>query len=873
MDIAALQTELHQACESGDIKAIRQTLTCKALNDNQEMMKKILLSTNVNGEPCLHLVCANSQLTIKNVNQVFRIFKGVPFDELWCELVCMKDNANKTILHLLCQNENVMILKVLIRFIKGDSPLTMRKLVDIQSDGMTAIEAMTRYRHFHCLPTLLGGPYELSKIILDSNNIAKILLGVCQHGDKSAVESIMRAAFQIQKRDQNNNSLRRIFKYTDDKGKRILHIACSRGDVEVLGCILSYLRQMGVDITQSIQFDRDNKGRTAFHKCCQLGQYRSVQMICDSIPDLACDFMTRLLCEQDNKNATPLSEAVENGHHKTVKVIMNMAVKSKCLRKLLLECRYNNDQTLLHRACHYKNERGICLNVVLDEVKDDPKVFRDLFLSTDECNRTFLCYLYLGDSSEYMNRLLLKSASKWDRNEPDFRTHPQDSICYQLLHGTYKKRPVSVNASQNSVRCPQQSICSQLLPGSDEKHLNVSDHADFAVLQKLPQKHHQTLTTKTSALTAIFEIFDNDDDDDERQPCDFALFQTEDGDDTGLLSSMCNVNCIDLIQHKYAQNYVYACWLEYGRYCFFTNMVLYVMMLLMLTTFVVSHRLDVNGTSNIGLVFTKASWIHPVVIVLILFSLLTLLYEILQMINRSGYFKQIHNYVDLIVCLTSLCLPISNLLIDYNIWHHRIGAIVIGLAWVNATWMITRAPSKDNNIFDKIIRKIILTFSMLFYVMRRGCYVLPVFSMLTMTFALCFHILFQTQEPFSNIANSLLRTIGMTIGELDMASMFFPDSESELPSFKTISCILFTIFLYMMTISAMNLLVGMAVGDINELSEKGEVMAFETWVDLIQESRGITSMFKKREKQNNAIPGDASEEMSDDDVQQGYLNQ
>ena len=48
----------------------------------------------------------------------------------------------------------------------------------------------------------------------------------------------------------------------------------------------------------------------------------------------------------------------------------------------------------------------------------------------------------------------------------------------------------------------------------------------------------------------------------------------------------------------------------------------------------------------------------------------------------------------------------------------------------------------------------------------------------------------------------------------------------------------------MMTISAMNLLVGMAVGDIKELGDKGEVVAFKTLVELILESRRMQSMLK-----------------------------
>ena len=939
-------TALHSACMQGH-NEVMQCLEITFQRMKHTCMPNIVKIKDEQGRTPLHIACQEGFTDIIQI-----LFKYIHRDKIKDYILAL-DYLKKTPFYLACAYGHHSAVEALIRLIKDETILiTLVKMRN--EEGMTPIDAMARYRHFHCLPALLGGPYELTKTIVSSDNIGSILRGACQHGDKGAVESITRAACEVQRREKH--SMLQSFKDTDSEGKGILHIACSRGDVEILSCILSRLRKMDVrhatatngitrhlsddsdDDYSHIQCEKDNKGRTAFHKCCQLGEYRLVQMMCDAIPKHDHDFMALLLCNQNNEKISPLSEAVENCHHKTVKVIMYMAAKCKCLRKLLLECTYSNDQTLLHRACHYKYEHVRCLEVVLkkaheytdDDINDDhnlikdlcfrkdiygntfvsylsqtteavlpllikqgieaynfdgrrsnlvptlleafddghhrivkhimdeavnskcikkllacthpetllhracynkhghtscmeavlnaahsytddPEVFRELFLSPDEYGRTFL--FYLSDASEDVIRLLLTWAIEWDKEHS--ATDQQQYICYQLLHRIAEKRPKVVNS-------------------------------DVTALQYVQQKQDPTLTTKISTLAAIFDHYhDNLDSDDKRQPSDFVLFQTEDEEDTGLLHSMCDANCLDLIQHRYTKEYLHACWVAYGRYFFFTNIVLYAMVLLMLTTFVVSHQFDMNGTSNTDLVFTKASWIHPVVIVLIFFSLLTLVYEILQIITkRYRYFYEIHNYVDLIVCLTSLFLPISSLHIDYNMWHHRIGAIVMCLAWVNATWMITRVPSRYDTRFGQFLGKIILTFNMLFYVMRRGCFVIPVFAMLTMAFALCFHTVFQMQEPFSTIGNSLLRTIGMTIGELDMVSTFFLDSESESLSFKAISCVLFTIFLYMMTISAMNLLVGMAVGDINELSDKGEVVAFETLVELILESRSILSMLK-----------------------------
>ena len=71
------------------------------------------------GKSCLHLVCTNSALSYMKVNQVINaIFECVECHELLYELICMKDDDNITILHLVCENGgNVMILHALLTHI------------------------------------------------------------------------------------------------------------------------------------------------------------------------------------------------------------------------------------------------------------------------------------------------------------------------------------------------------------------------------------------------------------------------------------------------------------------------------------------------------------------------------------------------------------------------------------------------------------------------------------------------------------------------------------------------------------------------------------------------------------------------------------
>jgi hypothetical protein len=250
-----------------------------------------------------------------------------------------------------------------------------------------------------------------------------------------------------------------------------------------------------------------------------------------------------------------------------------------------------------------------------------------------------------------------------------------------------------------------------------------------------------------------------------------------------------------------------------------------------------------NYTSSASLVFTQTANVRFIIYPLFIFALLTFFYELLQMGTKGRYYWTAkHNYTDILVCLGSFGLSLASVLTDYTIWHHRVGTCTMCVACINFAWMMTKIPSFSNVTLP---RRIILMFTMMFRVIGRVCIFVPVFAFFIVTFALSFHSLLQGHESFDNIGYAILKTVGMTIGELDLDSIFFTDNKRESSPFFVLSCLLFVVFLGIVTISAMNLLVGMAVGDINELSSDSEVVAFNTLVDLTLESQALVIVLLK----------------------------
>jgi hypothetical protein len=224
----------------------------------------------------------------------------------------------------------------------------------------------------------------------------------------------------------------------------------------------------------------------------------------------------------------------------------------------------------------------------------------------------------------------------------------------------------------------------------------------------------------------------------------------------------------------------------------------------------------------------------------------------MQMLTKGSYYWHSYsNVLDSAVCLCAFSLSVASLASDYDLWHHAIGTLLMCVAWINFAWLMTKLPKFTKT---RIHNKISLMFMMMFRVISKVCIFMPVFAIFTMAFALCFHALFQIQEPFSNLGYSIMKTIGMTVGELDMSDMFFSDSDADRPPLYILSSLIFVAFLGVLTVSAMNLLVAMAVGDIRDLCEQSEVVAFRNLVDLILENQAMTKMYKRRYRTSTVTP-------------------
>lgn len=145
----------------------------------------------------------------------------------------------------------------------------------------------------------------------------------------------------------------------------------------------------------------------------------------------------------------------------------------------------------------------------------------------------------------------------------------------------------------------------------------------------------------------------------------------------------------------------------------------------------------------------------------------------------------------------------------------EIGAFAVFLSWMVFLLFIQKVPMIG--IYVAMFVDVVSTFAGF----------IPILAIFVVGYSFAFHILLGNQAVFSSIPESFATITVMMIGELDYSDKFFGDGLYT----KQISFVLFYIFLVIMTIIIMNLLVGLAVGDIIKVQEHATLQRLRLQVE------------------------------------------
>ncbi|XP_031338155.1 transient receptor potential channel pyrexia-like [Photinus pyralis] len=167
---------------------------------------------------------------------------------------------------------------------------------------------------------------------------------------------------------------------------------------------------------------------------------------------------------------------------------------------------------------------------------------------------------------------------------------------------------------------------------------------------------------------------------------------------------------------------------------------------------------------------------------------------------------------------------------DLPEWTLHCASVAVLLSWSELMLLIGRSPSYGYYalMFAAVLQNILK--------------VLLTFVCLVIGFALSFSIQFYGFEEFTNPWHSVVKTTVMMMGEFEYTDLFKGREEEQQSRLRLTSRIVFMCFIILASIVLMNLMVGVAVSDIQGLQEEGHGRRLEKQAEFIRQFEKVISV-------------------------------
>ncbi|XP_077300169.1 transient receptor potential channel pyrexia-like [Arctopsyche grandis] len=278
--------------------------------------------------------------------------------------------------------------------------------------------------------------------------------------------------------------------------------------------------------------------------------------------------------------------------------------------------------------------------------------------------------------------------------------------------------------------------------------------------------------------------------------------------EAALLLAFIEVGRRDVLKHPLCETFLYLKWRRIRKF-FLASLTYHIIFVILYSIYIIGVFIrncpSIRSKSKCGVPLH----IEIVGYLLICLNFMLLGKEIFQMLHDFiGYIKRWENWLQLLIILSLfLCaMPGSERDVreDVHDWQHHIAAISIFLAWLELMIIVGRFPMFG--LYVQMFTTVAVNFSKF----------LMAYSCLLIAFGLSFGVLFANYPSFNNVVLGLLKTVIMMSGELEFEDMFYNNVKLLYP---VTTHILFLAFVLLVTVILTNLLVGLAVSDIQALQE------------------------------------------------------
>ncbi|VVC86120.1 unnamed protein product [Leptidea sinapis] len=796
---------LHSAVHSGDIKAVELCLKSGAKISTQQHD----FSTPV------HLACAQGGLEMVKL-----MFTMQPNEKESCLTSC--DVQKMTPIHCAAMFDHREIVKYLVEEGSDINPLDKER-----RSPLLLAASRGAWRTLYTL-IQLGADVELKDI-----NTRNVLHLVVMNGGRLE-------EFAEQCKDHCEKSLATLLNEKDNTGCSPLHYASREGHIRSLKNLIRF----GACINP-----KNEKSESPLHFAARYGRYQTACQLLDS------EKGTFIINESDGDGLTPLHIASREGHTRVVQLLLN--------RGALLH-RDHNGRNPLHLAAMggYTQTIGLLHSVhshMLDQLDKD--LNSPLHLATME-NRPNSIALLLSMGCRLSYNALDMSAIDYAiyYKFPDAAlamvTHEERAhevmalrsdrhpcvtlalIAYmpKVFEAVQDKCIIKANCKKDSKKFFIKYSFETLNPKIQYDDQNKNQ--DSFINSPLPAlnieysfKYYQHSKLDIASL---------------RQAKNDPKFRPE---PLNVINAMVAHGRVELLAHPLSQKYLEMKWNSYGKYFHLANLLFYCIFLAFVTTYGYllmknvpkpKKETDVlNDTAQLDNIITQNKNIttlgsnfemvslYTSMVGIISYNGICFIGELYNMKQQKWhYLIDPSNFVSWILYVSSTLMVCPSIANDQDL-QFSAAAITMFLSWFELLLLLQR--------FDQIGIYVVMFLEILQTLIK----VLMVFSILIIAFGLSFYVLLSKGHhlSFTSIPMSLMRTFAMMLGEIDFVGTYIhPYYKSEADVFLPFPLMTFNmlgLFMVFMPILLMNLLIGLAVGDIESVRRNAQLKRLAMQLVLI----------------------------------------
>lgn len=261
--------------------------------------------------------------------------------------------------------------------------------------------------------------------------------------------------------------------------------------------------------------------------------------------------------------------------------------------------------------------------------------------------------------------------------------------------------------------------------------------------------------------------------------------------ETDLMLCLIEVGQRHVLKHPLCESFLHLKWLRIRKF-FLLSLIFHFIFVALFTAYIaVTYLSDIKHIEK----FRKGLfWL------VLMFTVTLASKEFFQMAHGIySYIKRWENWLQWSVVLLSsivLIMPLHN-------WQYHVAALDILLIWIELMMVIGRFPMFG--LYIQMFTQVSINFFKFL-----GAYICLIIG-----FSLGFSVLHRNYESFNDPLIALLKTIVMMSGELEFEDIFFSSKSPIL--YSGTAHLMFLSFVILVTVILTNLMMGLAVSDIQEL--------------------------------------------------------